>query len=292
MADIQIVAEVIGSKKVNALVKSTQNLEARVKTLSKAYQSGKIGPEQYNAGLSELRKTAQKLYPTHQKASAVVTKLSKDYLAGAKAQEEAIRKQKEERASLQQYVQARRQATEENRRYDAEQKKSAITAAKAARENKKVADSYVRIKMAADPVYAAEVKLKQAQRDVITAYKQGNVTRREAVETMRQYRAAVQNGTLAGQGLNKGMNRMGVLFQQTGYQVGDFAVQVQSGTHMMVALGQQATQLVGTFGMLAKSTKMIALFSGLGIVVPIATAVLGAWMRTAENSADSASNLE
>jgi len=149
--------------------------------------------------------------------------------------------------------------------------------------NQQIVSSYQRIKAAADPLYASEMRLKEAQRSVITAYQQGNITRREAVETMRQYRAAVQNGTLAGQGLNKGMNRMGVLFQQTGYQVGDFAVQVQSGTHMMVALGQQATQLVGTFGMLAKSTKMIALFSGLGILVPIATAVAGAWMRASES---------
>ena len=158
--------------------------------------------------------------------------------------------------------------------------------------SQEVINSYRRVKMAADPLYASEVRLKQAQRDVITAYKQGNITRREAIETMRQYRAAVQNGTLAGQGLNKGMNRMGVLFQQTGYQVGDFAVQVQSGTHYMVALGQQATQLVGTFGMLAKSTKMIALFSGLGILVPIVTAFAGAWLRARDNADDSLSRIE
>lgn len=87
-------------------------------------------------------------------------------------------------------------------------------------------------------------------------------------------------------------NQLGVLFQQTGYQVGDFAVQVQSGTHYMVALGQQATQLVGTFAMLSKSIKMIALFSGLGIVIPIATAVLGAWMRTVENSSEKSKDAE
>lgn len=36
--------------------------------------------------------------------------------------------------------------------------------------------------------------------------------------------------------------------QQVGYQVGDFAVQVQGGTNAMVALGQQGSQLLGIFG--------------------------------------------
>lgn len=36
--------------------------------------------------------------------------------------------------------------------------------------------------------------------------------------------------------------------QQLGYQVGDFAVQVQGGTSVLVAFGQQASQLAGIFG--------------------------------------------
>jgi hypothetical protein len=90
-------------------------------------------------------------------------------------------------------------------------------------------------------------------------------------------------GALAVQQTGRRTNQLGVLMQQTGYQVGDFAVQVQSGTNVMVALGQQATQLVGTFGMLAKTTKMIGLFAGLGIAVPILTAVAGAFMRARDS---------
>ena len=52
-------------------------------------------------------------------------------------------------------------------------------------------------------------------------------------------------------------NRLGVVTQQAGYQVGDFFVQLQGGTNGFVALGQQATQLVGTFAMLSQSTKAI-----------------------------------
>jgi hypothetical protein len=52
------------------------------------------------------------------------------------------------------------------------------------------------------------------------------------------------NMSLAG----KRTNRLGSNMQQVGYQVGDFAVQVQGGTNVMVALGQQGAQLLGIFG--------------------------------------------
>ena len=43
----------------------------------------------------------------------------------------------------------------------------------------------------------------------------------------------------------KSTNKFGMISQQVGYQVGDFAVQVQSGTNALVAFGQQGTQLAG-----------------------------------------------
>src|SRR6056297_5556 len=103
-------------------------------------------------------------------------------------------------------------------------------------------------------------------------------------QAMARSNMVVQGAGVATQQTARRTNQLGVLFQQTGYQVGDFAVQVQSGTNVMVALGQQATQLVGTFGMLAKSTRLIGIFAGLGIVVPIATAIAGAFMRVNETA--------
>ena len=100
--------------------------------------------------------------------------------------------------------------------------------------------------------------------------------------TLATKRLTVAQGTSA-----KGMhqtarktNQLGVMMQQTGYQVGDFAVQVGSGQNIMVAFGQQATQLVGTMAMFAKTTKLIALFSGLGIAIPVITGLVAAFMRT------------
>ena len=116
--------------------------------------------------------------------------------------------------------------------------------------------------------------------------KLGNTMRQEAKFAEQLAKATQRAGTAMQQTARK-TNQLGVLMQQSGYQVGDFAIQVQSGTNYMVAFGQQATQLVGTFAMLAKSTRMIALFSGLGIALPILTAI-GAYFIRAKDNADSA----
>ena len=108
---------------------------------------------------------------------------------------------------------------------------------------------------------------------------------KSAISATDQVTTALNRNSNALQQTKRGTNQLGVLFQQSGYQIGDFAVQVQSGTNVMVAFGQQATQLVGTFAMLARSTAAIAAFSTLGIVIPIATALAGAFMR-ARDSAD------
>lgn len=66
----------------------------------------------------------------------------------------------------------------------------------------------------------------------------------------------------------KTTNRFGMYSQQVGYQVGDFLVQVQSGTDALVAFGQQGTQLAGLLPGLAGAI--------LGIGLSLGTAVLNA----------------
>jgi len=90
--------------------------------------------------------------------------------------------------------------------------------------------------------------------------------------------------------------KFGVVTQQAGYQVGDFLVQVQSGTNWMVAFGQQATQLVGVLPMMTgafglSSGALIALSAGLGIVIPLLTAIGAAFMRTGEDSSNASEGL-
>jgi hypothetical protein len=248
MADIRIVAEVVGANKVNALVNSTKKLEGQVKNLGNAYLSGKIGPEQFNKGLTELRKSANALYPTHQKASAVVTKLARDYVTLTQAQQQDI-------AATKAYIQARREATAMNQRFNQEKK-------------------------------LEELRVKQA------------------TQSLNAYTAASRASTIANKGNVKGTNNLGVIMQQTGYQVGDFAIQVQGGTNIAVAFGQQATQLVGALyllpapllaakvGILGLSISVTALIASFSIILPIVTGVVAYFMRSAKSARESADGVE
>lgn len=63
--------------------------------------------------------------------------------------------------------------------------------------------------------------------------------------------------------------------QNAGYQVADFAVQIQGGTSALVAFGQQAPQFLGMFG---------AIGSTIGAVVAIAAAVANVFYLTSESA--------
>ncbi len=102
----------------------------------------------------------------------------------------------------------------------------------------------------------------------------------QASQRMQGFESALAN-------TRRGMGQMGMATQQVGYQVGDFLVQIQSGTSAFVAFGQQATQLVGILPAFSKQLGMsvgslIGISSVLGIAIPLATAFGAAWMRTSE----------
>lgn len=105
----------------------------------------------------------------------------------------------------------------------------------------------------------------------------------QAAEATRAMAAASQMS-------QKAMHQKGVAIQQVGYQVGDFLVQVQSGTNAFVAFGQQATQLVGVLGMLNPS--LIGLSAGLGIAIPLVTAVAAAFSRTSKDADEATKAIE
>ena len=139
-----------------------------------------------------------------------------------------------------------------------------------------------------DPVYNAvqtfQGKVLVAQKALLTK----SISNKQYADTMEMIQ---RQAAMAGVQVNKfgevvamtgnKMNKFGSLgMQQFGYQVGDFLVQVQSGTNAFVAFGQQATQLVGIMGML--NPALIGLSAGLSIAIPIVTAIGAAWMRTNE----------
>ncbi len=104
-----------------------------------------------------------------------------------------------------------------------------------------------RIKMTTDPVYAADQKLKNMKRLLRSEIEQGNMSLREAGAEMLRYRKSVNSMTTAVQLSGKAARRKEIAFQQAGYQVQDFIVQVQAGTNPLIAFSQQGSQLAGFF---------------------------------------------
>ena len=96
-------------------------------------------------------------------------------------------------------------------------------------------------------------------------------------EVNQATQAVDQLGQTAGRTARKTKRFAATGLQQVGYQVGDFAVQVQSGTNAMVALGQQGSQLLGILGPMGAVA---------GAALAIATAVVMAGNSTKELSFD------
>lgn len=148
-----------------------------------------------------------------------------------------------------------------------------------------------RLRLKYDQIYASSQLYERSLNELDAAHRLGAIStfaHAKAVDQLNLEYQQFQSGAVVGfnrfqsaqQQAEFGANRMGVVVQQAGYQVGDFLVQVQSGTNWMVAFGQQATQLAGlmtTFG-----GKFIGIGTALGIAIPLITALGAAWMRTSE----------
>jgi len=102
-------------------------------------------------------------------------------------------------------------------------------------------------------------KLERGYKRLDTAFNKGKITIQQYAQGVQQIDAAIKNmdtsikrATASQERFEntsrKGMRRMEILAQQAGYQIGDLAVQIQSGTNAAVAFGQQGSQLLGFFG--------------------------------------------
>jgi len=190
----------------------------------------------------------------------------------SKAASDAVKATLEaEIAALKAYRQARREATEENRRFNLEARNTAAAAKEAANAARSQADANRRLRMEFKEGYAAQVQLRAAQMRLSEALRRGIITTQEYQNQLQRLNDTVREG-------GRRMSSSGVLVQQTGYQVGDFIVQLQGGTNAFVAFGQQATQMAGTLTMLGG--KWVLIGSILGVTIPLITALGAALVRT------------
>lgn len=120
-----------------------------------------------------------------------------------------------------------------------------------------------RLKSAYAPARVAVEQYKTTMQELDRTLEEGLITKKEYQQSLRRLKKEFYDfsrGVATGGNqfakfnvdaykANQRMKRFAsVGLQQVGYQVGDFAVQVQSGTNALVALGQQGSQLLGILG--------------------------------------------
>lgn len=279
MADDLIITIGANVKGVVTAIDTTKSFEGRVVKLQKAIDEGRISNSQFDMALQKLAKSSksyEKSVLDYSKALQVANKAQKEAAAAAKQAKE------EDRA----FAQARREAIALNKEFNEQKKREAAETARAAAEEERLKSKFVEGHLAMQ-IYSRELN------DLSVARKAGIITadqQRISLDKLNQEMAA-GTGVFStfGRGVNqtKGYtNQFGLVTQQVGYQVGDLAVQVQSGTNFFVAFGQQMTQLAGLGAQLSKSMAMIGVFTGLGIAIPILTGILAYMTRTTEETSN------
>lgn len=131
-----------------------------------------------------------------------------------------------------------------------------------------------------NPLLAAEQAYVRMQNEINRSLQLGVINANQQTAALdqlkKEYDALGAGVYLAGSRFNqfgemagisgKAAGRFGMYAQQAGYQVGDFAVQLQSGTNAGVAFSQQAAQLAGLIPGLAGALTTFAAI-GLGLVI-------------------------
>lgn len=169
-------------------------------------------------------------------------------------------------------------------------RESAKATQEAARASQEAAARQRDLRMRYQEGYAAFAKARAEMRGLREAMNAGIITAAQYRERVKLLREEMNRTGDAARNTRLNVNRTGVMFQQAGYQIGDFVVQVQSGTNAFVAFGQQATQVAGTLTLLGG--KWIAIGTALGIAIPLLTAVGAYFSRTRRDAKDAADKVK
>jgi|5_EtaG_2_1085323.scaffolds.fasta_scaffold00320_20 hypothetical protein len=181
-----------------------------------------------------------------------------------------------------------------SKRMEAQKAKEARVTQQAAEQEARALE---RLRQKYDQGHVAMEVYSRELNDLGTALKRNIITKSQYTKELERLNTATKMGTVvssefgavAGQ-MGRRMSRTGVIFQQSGYQIGDFIVQVQSGQNAMVAFGQQATQMAGTLTLMGG--KMLAIGTALGVAIPLVTAFGAAWLRTRKGLDESSEALK
>ena len=246
MTDLATIRIPVDSSDMVRAVQQSKNLERGIKMLVEALDSGAINANQYSAGLSQLQKRFKSLFDNYQQATARVRGHAQSLLESKEAAEQAA-------------------VAKNNLAMATKKAETAFALA-----NQKAKAELQTLRNRAEFAWAmAMQRERESQIAVRAAEKQA---------------AAEKRLNVVMQDSQKGFRQSELFVQQLGYQVGDFAVQVQSGTSALVAFAQQGTQILG-FLPIAGAFGAVA-----GAVLAVSTAVLnlGLNMASAKGSIDQA----
>ena len=282
MADDILITVGANVKGVVTAIDKTTRLENSVKKLQKALDAGRISNTQFDAAINKASKSAK----GYEKA---VLDYSKALKLANQAQKEAAAADQKAKQEAKAFAQARKEATDANRAFDAQRKRDIAAAKEQSAEEERLRRKFIE-GHAAMELYSKELN------DLAVARKAGIITAEQQRQGLERLNQQMASGTGVFSAYGKTMqeattrnNRLGVVTQQAGYQIGDFLVQVQSGTNPMVAFGQQATQLAGVMTMFGG--KMLVIGSVLGVAIPLLTAVGAAFLRSRQEAAKAAEDV-
>jgi len=270
MASLDIILNVEGTSDINKLVDQINRLDAQTKKMYKAFSAGnltmreaKASFQQVDGVTEELTDSMERLFDTMRRDASV-----KQHIKGLNNLGVAIKRVAKRELELQKAAEERRKAEERReQKLDAAAEKARRRYDPVYGATKKYEEALdevrlaqTRMGMSADVAETQVEQLTQDYRKFVAAIKTGNMS---LIDGGNQFAVFGNSAYQARRRIQKFGSSVG---QQVGYQVQDFFVQIQSGTDVMVALGQQGSQLAGVFG-----TKG-ALF---GAVIAIGTAIGG-----------------
>jgi hypothetical protein len=242
MADIDLVIKVTGAREVERLTETfNRSGQAASKTAGNydVFATAITRQLKANTQLAALQKQLNKAVEdgstTRLRANRILRQAVRDANDYVKTDKILLEQMKQ-----------RRRAEENQIRLDAQ----------AASEKEKLTLKY-------RPLYAASKQYERALAEIARAQAVGAINTEQAriaIQRLdKEYSDFAAGIVVAGNQFGRfdaaayrsaqNMRRFGAhAIQQVGYQVGDFAVQIQGGTDALVALGQQGAQLLGIFG--------------------------------------------
>ena len=301
-----------GFKKV---VSWLEKFAAQQGKVNSVLESGYLAQQKANKSAKESASVFGELFKKQEKFSMEQSKvnaaLEKNYIAQQKANKSA----KESASVFEVLFRNQEKFSLEQSKVNSALEKSHLAqqkANKSARESANVfklqADEIEKLSMKYKPLYASSKLYETKLQDINRAQKLGVLSDKQREASLEKLNMEFKTGTgtfaTYANGMGKGANRLGVAMQQTGYQVGDFLVQVQSGQNPMVAFGQQATQLVGIMYLLPQATlaarhaimglniSLAGITLGLSILIPLLSAAGAYFMRSKEAAKEASSGLE